>query len=245
MENGTLPGYGMYTGAFGSVPFGYGGTGADYEVLKDLAHARVEQAKDTADIRKEVANESCGINSNVKDSSWHVSDKVGTEADRIIAQDTSYFIADQQATAANAMQLAAIKQGQDMSFHHMQASIIAATDKAVGASNLAAANMLNAVALGQAKIEGAIVSDGNSTRALVNQLKMDELNRMLLERNTAVAACESKMHNMHGDNNNLLWANVSSQLNALQSQVQETRQGLINFGTMAGVGMSSTSNNVR
>jgi hypothetical protein len=46
----------------------------------------------------------------------------------------------------------------------------------------------------------------------------------------------------HGDGQ---FAAISSQLQAFQSQLQETRQGMVNFGTMAGVGQTSTSNNVR
>lgn len=89
--------------------------------------------------------------------------------------------------------------------------------------------------------------DGQSerTRELINRLQDDDLNRRLVERNTElVAALDDGRHwRRHFDQGQ--WAALNSQLQAFQSQLQETRQGMVNFGTMAGVGQTSTSNNVR
>jgi hypothetical protein len=94
------------------------------------------------------------------------------------------------------------------------------------------------------------IDAGNErTVALVNSLKEADLNRMLVERNAALveAAGEGRYwrHRHHGDQFQGQWAALNNQLQAFQSQLQETRQGMVNFGTMAGVGQSSTSNNVR
>jgi len=91
------------------------------------------------------------------------------------------------------------------------------------------------------KIDG----QAEKTRELINRLQDDDLNRRLVERNTElVAALDDGRHwRRHYDNGQ--WNALSSQLNAFQSQLQETRQGMVNFGTMAGVGQTSTSNNVR
>ena len=90
------------------------------------------------------------------------------------------------------------------------------------------------------------IDAGNQiTQNLIRQLNDDSLNRQLVERNTElVGALEGGRYwyGRHGDGQ---FAAISSQLQAFQSQLQETRQGMVNFGTMAGVGQTSTSNNVR
>jgi len=40
-------------------------------------------------------------------------------------------------------------------------------------------------------------------------------------------------------------AALQNQMQNFNSQLSETRQGMVNFGTMAGVGQTSTNNNVR
>ena len=39
-------------------------------------------------------------------------------------------------------------------------------------------------------------------------------------------------------------ANLASQIQNIGSQVSETRQGMVNFGTMAGVGQTSSNTKV-
>lgn len=90
-----------------------------------------------------------------------------------------------------------------------------------------------------------IDSDGEKTRALINDLKYNDLNRALVERNAELV--EERHYGRHWRHyaDQSQWAALNSQLQAFQSQLQETRQGMVNFGTMAGVGQTSTSNNVR
>ena len=94
-----------------------------------------------------------------------------------------------------------------------------------------------------------ISGDGERTRALINDLKYNDLNRGLIERNTALVEAVGDgrywRHRGYLDQGQNQFAALQSQLQAFQSQLQETRQGMVNFGTMAGVGQSSTSNNVR
>lgn len=94
-----------------------------------------------------------------------------------------------------------------------------------------------------------ISNDGEKTRGLINDLKTTDLNRLLIERNTELTCCEHDKHHWRHYADQAQWggqfANLQNQLQAFASQLQETRQGMVNFGTMAGVGQSSTSNNVR
>jgi len=90
------------------------------------------------------------------------------------------------------------------------------------------------------------IDAGNqATVALLNGLRDSDNQRMLIERNAElVAELQWGRHWRHGwDQSN--YQAVSNRLNSLDSQFAETRQGMVNFGTMAGVGQTSTSNNVK
>lgn len=105
-------------------------------------------------------------------------------------------------------------------------------------------------------IADKISADGEKTRGLIQDLKYHDLNRGLVERNAELVTSEhERRHNRDryhdGRFDNLQhqyaaqWAQMSSQVQAFQSQLQETRQGMNNFGTMLGTTQSSTSNSVR
>lgn len=95
------------------------------------------------------------------------------------------------------------------------------------------------------------IDAGNQrTTDLISALNDSNQNRMLVERNTELVAALNDGRwwrdwgNFRGnwDSNQQF---VANRLNALDSQLQDTRQGMVNFGTMAGVGQTSTSNNVK
>lgn len=90
------------------------------------------------------------------------------------------------------------------------------------------------------------IDEGNiKTRELINDLKLSDLNRYLIERNAEIVEERGHARHWRGHYDQAQFSALTSQLQAFQSQLQETRQGMVNFGTMAGVGQSSTSNNVR
>lgn len=91
------------------------------------------------------------------------------------------------------------------------------------------------------KIDG----QAEKTRELINSLKEADLNRMLIERNAEIVDERHWGRHYRHFADQGQWQALNSQLQAFQSQLQETRQGMVNFGTMAGVGQTSTSNNVR
>lgn len=91
------------------------------------------------------------------------------------------------------------------------------------------------------KIDG----QAERTRELINALNDQSLNRQLIERNSEIVAERDAVRHWRGNYDNAQFNALTTQLNSFQSQLQETRQGMVNFGTMAGVGQSSTSNNVR
>jgi hypothetical protein len=103
-----------------------------------------------------------------------------------------------------------------------------------------------------------ITAEGEKTRDLISDLKYHDLNRGLVERNTELVNCEQDRHHYrdrwHDSRFDQVqaqfagqWAQLQNQVQAFQSQLQETRQGMVNFGTMSGQSgqQTSTSNNVR
>lgn len=127
----------------------------------------------------------------------------------------------------------------------LRAQLVQAIDTVKLATEL---NALKSIIEGQKNttyLSDKITDDGEKTRGLINDLKYHDLNRSLVERNTELveAAAEGRHWRYAADQSQ--WASLQSQIQAFQSQLQETRQGMVNFGTMAGVGQTSTSNNVR
>ena len=91
------------------------------------------------------------------------------------------------------------------------------------------------------KIDG----QAEKTRELINSLKEADLNRMLIERNAEIVEerGERRHWRYHADQGQ--WATLQSQIQNLNSQLGEAKSSMVNFGLMAGVGQSATSNNVR
>lgn len=90
-----------------------------------------------------------------------------------------------------------------------------------------------------------IASEGEKTRALINEARYADLNRALIERNAELVDERFGHRHWRGMWDAAQFQAVSNRVQALDSQLSETRQGLINFGTMAGVGQSSSTNNVK
>lgn len=216
-------------------------------VLKELADSRREQEVIGAAVRHEQAIGDGRTVDAIKTSGWANSDRTGTEADRVVGQSTAYFIAEQGQNFANATALAALKSSQDAAFQNTLAAIALAASQTSAAATLAGSEARSATALGQALIGQQINADGNMTRALVNELKMDQLNRELIERNAFLVESRGQGQYWQNQHGNAQFSQLSSQVNALNSQLSETRQGLVNFGSMTGSSgqQSSTSNQVR
>ena len=92
-------------------------------------------------------------------------------------------------------------------------------------------------------LSNQITADGDRTRALINDLKYQDLNRDLIERNSLLTEerwGRRYWRDFAGQNQ---FASLNSQLQAFGSQLNDTRNGMVNFGTQLGVRQNSTSNN--
>jgi hypothetical protein len=194
-----------------------------------------------SDIRLEQMKQSSDVLDAIKDARHELLDSTGSGTDRI----TDRVNALDSKTGDRFFDV-----GRDT--QDIRAQIISAQQAMVagfmGASKDAEINALKTqveLAKQSTYLSDKIDSDGEKTRALVNSLKEQDLNRMLIERNTLLSEERfGRRYWSHGADQGQ-WAALNSQLQAFQSQLQETRQGMVNFGTMAGVGQTSTSNNVR
>lgn len=209
-----------------------------------LADIRREQAVGFGETKYAVSTGNDVLNREILNSSHQTDTKVDEAADKIQQRAADYYIASQARDFDNSRDLAALRATIDMANQKLSSDILLATEKAATATALESARLGTAVALGQANISKEIAADGERTRALINDLKNADLNRMLIERNSDVNYYRSEADRWEGVYGNGQFAALASQINALNSNLSETRQGLYNFGTMAGVGQSSTSNQV-
>lgn len=131
----------------------------------------------------------------------------------------------------------------------LRAQVIQAIDTTKLSTEL---NSLKGIIEGQRNTQylaDRISADGEKTRSLITDLKYHDLNRALVERQTELLCSEQDRNHWRHGAEQAQWgaqfAQLQSMMQNFNSQLAETRQGMVNFGTMAGVGQTSTSNNVR
>jgi hypothetical protein len=214
-------------------------------LYKDHSDIRREGVEHTNEIIKEGIKGDFNSVMATKDARHDILDSTGAEADRLSNQASSYFIANQQYQFDAARDVAALKSTTDMAFAKMASDI--ATQSALGqaASALESAKVAAAVALGQAQLERSINADGNETRKLINELKISELERKLIERNADILDGRYEARHWRGNYDNAQFAALTSQMQAFNSQLSATRSDMVNFGTMTGVTSSANTNQVR
>lgn len=192
-----------------------------------LADIRREQAVGFGETKYEIAASSETTNRDILTTGHNNQVKVDEAADKIQQQATDFYIAGQARDYGAAVEIAKIAAAQATGFADL-------------ADRISTYSEINAL-----KTQRYVSEDGEKTRTLINDLKTQDLNRQLIERNSDINFYRNDVNRWEGLYGNGQFAALASQINALQSNLAETRQGLYNFGTMAGVGQSSTQNQVR
>lgn len=216
-----------------------------YNVAERAGDIRREGAEHANEIVKEGIKTGFDVRGDVKDARFDVSERVGNQGDRIV---------DRVEESKDALMARTWDMGRDT--QDIRAQIVAQQQQMVagfhGAAKDAEINALKTqmeLAKQTTYLSDKIDNQSERTRELINDLKYHDLNRGLVERNAALVELEHDRHHWRHraeqSQYQSQWAQLQSQVQAFQSQLQETRQGMVNFGTMAGVGQSSTSNNVR
>jgi hypothetical protein len=227
-----------------------------FNVAERAGDIRREAAEHTNEIVKEGIKSSFDVRGDVKDSRHSIINEIDRQADRLDNQASQFYIAGQTNANVAARDLATLTALTEANATAMRNEINLNVEKVGAAAALQAEKIASAVALGQSMLSKEIFHDGQKTRDLINDLKYHDLNRALVERQTELTCCnqDRRHYRDRWDDSRFnqiqagfqgQWAQLQSQIQAFQSQLQETRQGMVNFGTMAGVGQTSTSNNVR
>jgi SHS2 domain-containing protein len=224
-----------------AVQIGEGFCDTDSKVLGTGSDIRREAVEHKADVRQAVYQEGQENVMAVKDARYDLATRITNVGDRIVdrVEETKDTLSDRFFTVGR--DLMDLRQGQ----------VTLSKDVELNALKVQLDAKENTKYLSD-----KIAADGEKTRLLINDLKYHDLSRGLVERNTELVNCEQerrfykdKWYDGKWDTYQAQfagqWAQLQSQIQAFQSQLQETRQGMVNFGTMAGVGQSSTSNNVR
>lgn len=212
------------------------------ENIKETVKAGWASVDATKDSRHDVT-------SKIDSSTSDLTKQVDAIDDTLSAQASNYFIANQQYAFQAARDVAALKATTDMGLYKLGSDI--ATQGALGqaAAALESAKVAAAIALGQSQLSKEIFADGQKTRDLVNDLKYHDLNRALVERNAELVEERESRRHWRGiaDQNQFgaQFAQLQSMMQNFNSQLADTRQSMVNFGTMAGVGQNSTANTVR
>ena len=206
-------------------------------------NTRFQAAKDTSEIIKEGLKGTHEVFAAVRDNRYDLASRIENAADR-----TERGIAENRLMTADRFyavgrDLAEIRQGQatlgkDVELNALRTQLDAKDNTRY--------------------ITDKVAAEGEKTRDLIQDLKYHDLNRGLIERQTELINCEQDRRGYrdryHDGRFDMLqtqfagqWAQLQNQVQAFQSQLQETRQGMVNFGTMSGQSgqQTSTSNNVR
>lgn len=216
---------------------------------------RREQAAGFGETKFAIAATADSTNRDILQTGAHTVTKVDEAADKIQQRASDYYLSQQARDFDTARDVAALRSQSDLSSQKLAADILLAGERSAAAAALEAARTASSLALGHAQLSKEIAeskyetsrqiaADGDATRALINDLKNSDLNRQLIERNSDINYYRNDCNRWEGLYGNSQFASLASQVNALNSNLAETRQGLYNFGTMAGVGQSSTSNQV-
>lgn len=208
-----------------------------FEQQRQTSDVLRQMGVDTNEIVREGLKESFNARGDTKDSRYDIAERVANQGDRIVDRivEGNAVLNDRFFTVAR-------------DTADLRAQVIQAIDVTKMATEMAA---LKGIIEGQKNttyLSDKITHDGEKTRDLISDLKYHDLNRGLIERNAALveAAGDGRYwrHRAYADQGQAQFAQLQSQLQAFGSQLQETRQGMVNFGTMAGVGQTSSSNNV-
>jgi hypothetical protein len=225
-------------------------------IRQEAGLTRSKDAEHTGEIIKEGLKGDFHTRGDIKDARYDLADRVGNQGDRLVDRLTEH-----DAKVSDRF----FDVGRDTHLLRGQVTGIAA-QVASGFQNAARDMEVQALKTqldarsNTQYLADKISNDGEKTRSLINDLKYHDLNRALVERQTSLVNCEQDNRHWHSRYDDARWGQFQSQWggqfaqmqNQLQtmnqnfnSQLAETRQGMVNFGTMAGVGQSSTNNNVR
>jgi hypothetical protein len=240
-------------------------------LLQDNADIRRENAQYSSDIRRETAKEANDlqlenmkgfdrVNADVlrsgwantdatKDARFEIADRIAQTSAMDSAQGTAFYISAQKNATDAATALAGLTALQAANTAAIQREVASNGDRVAAANALEAAKNAAATIVGQLQLTGVVRDEGDRTRALINDLKYHDLSRALVERNAElVEEREGRRHWRDSAGQNQFgaqFAQLQSMMQNFNSQLSDTRQGMVNLGTMTGTTQSASSTNVK
>jgi hypothetical protein len=175
----------------------------------------------------------------IKDTRHDISDLIGSNSDRLEQGITVHNTAMQDRMFTVARDTADLKALVGQTLY----AVDAAADRTAKESQIAVLQNTIEGQKNTAYLSDKIGVEGDRTRALLNELQTQDLNRKLIERNTEIIEERAEGRHWRGRFDQGQFANLQNQIQNFGSQIAETRQGMTNFGTQLGVGQTSTSNN--
>lgn len=230
-----------------------------HEQAAQAATIRQEQAEQACDLAQELGRQhseilkedlrnSFNIRGDVKDASTEVSDRVEDNADRITRQATDFYIAGQAQDREAARDLANLSALTNASRNETLGELHTGLERNAAAVALESQKSVYQNAQGQHDLYRLIGEQNEKTRDLINDHKYHDLNRALVERNNELVDCRDRRDHWRGVAEQSQYGSQFAQLQTMMqnfgSQLNETRQGMVNLGTMNGVGQTSTNNNI-
>lgn len=218
----------------------------------DHAAIRRDVAVGTTEVLKEGLKESFNIRGDVKDSRFDIANRIGDsnallsrQVDAIDDTLTAQLVTISRESADNRAQIMAL--GYQIRDGHLALS----KDTELNSLKVQLDAQKNTTYLSD-----KIGDDGEKTRALIAELNNNDLNRRLVERSAALVTLESDNRHWGHRYDAARWdghraefgsqmAHLESMMQNVNSQIADTKQSMVNFGNMLGVGQSATSNTVR
>lgn len=209
--------------------------------------------RDSADIRREAALEAGDIRRDVAKEAWHTSDIVNAASNVGQRDASAYYIAEVAAATQTAKEIARSQAWTeakiDSGFAKVAGDTALATAISNGITQLESARAQGANALQHAVLALQISNEGNTTRALINAGRIDELRDTSSERYSKIIELEGDRKHCDRDYDRLShsmqqnqWASLQSQLQMMNSDLQTTKQGVVNFGSGTATGGAISSN---
>ena len=218
----------------------------------DHAAIRRDIAVDTSELMKEGLKEAYNTRGDVKDTRFDIASRInGSQAelsrqlDAIDDTLSAQLVTISRESADNRAQILAL------GFQVRDGNTALAKDVELNSLK----GMLDAQK-NTTYLSDKISIDGEKTRALINDLQFNDLNRSLVERGAALVALESDNRHWGHRLDDVRWAGhrdifgaqvaqLSSMMQNVNSQISETKQGMVNFGRMSDVSQGASANTVR
>lgn len=204
------------------------------DIKQDLEH-------NFATTQRDMANYANHLNTAVLENSYKTAMAVDQRIDSLVNQNDRLFLHQDDQLTNIAKDVARQNGELTTAIVALSAEVRANADKSAQLSEIATLKNTIEMQKGNQYLAERIGSEGEKTRELVNSLKVSDLERLLLERSNELHTERHHLWHTRGLFDNSQYNGIVSQINAMNSQLAETRQGITNFGTMAAVGQSANT----